>query len=349
MKTRILTVLTVILSGLAFGQTTTFLKGKITHPNGGMVYLLEDVEQDNGRYKTIELDSSLVGDNGEFELKTDLEKLTECSFLEGEESTVVLLSPGDNLTLTLNTKMFDETIQYAGKGAEKNNAAKNIYLIKEVILNTIFAYSDDTDTTVIFDYMHESFAVMAEVIKDYQAEISEFKDFGNSQLEFIEKGEGQIKKNIVTDRMFNELVAGLVGTEGINIEGVTLKGKKVSLDKYKGKTIIIDFWATWCGPCKAEMPAFKELEEKYGNEVNFISIGLYCKEDAWKTMAIDLGFKNNMYVSKEMQGQVKPWDVKFIPRYVVLDKDFKVVDALAPRPSSGDLEKLILELNPELK
>jgi thiol-disulfide isomerase/thioredoxin len=349
MKKGILTVVALAIFGIVTGQTLTQLNGIVTNPTGEKVYLQHTVKQENGRYKMVVLDSFKLDANGSFKLQTELKELTQCSFADENESTVVLLSPGDNLSLTLNTKMFDETIQYTGKGAEKNNAAKNIYLIKEVILNTVFSYSDDTDTTEIFDYMHESMSLMAEVIKDYQNEILDFKDFGNSQLEFIEKGEGQIKKNIVSDREFNKLISGLIGTNGINIEGVTLKGKKVNLDKYKGKTIIIDFWATWCGPCKAEMPAFKELEEKYGDDVNFVSLGLYCKEDAWIEMATDLGFKNNMYVSKEMQDQIEPWNIKFIPRYVVLDKDFKVVDALAPRPSSGDLEKLILKLNPGLK
>ena len=349
MKIGILTALTFALSGVAFGQTTTYLNGKVTNPTGEMVYLQHSVIQENGRNKIIALDSAKLDGNGNFKLQTEITELTECSFYDGNESTVVLLAPGDNLKLVLNTTLFDETIQYSGKGADKNNALKNIYLFREVLLNTVYAYSEDTDTTEIFDFMHKSMGLMADVIKDYQNEMPNFKEFGDQQLEFIAKGEVQIKNNINESRAFNSFVLGLIGSDGINIEGVTLEGKKVTLDKYKGKTIIIDFWATWCGPCKAEMPAFKELEEKYGNDVNFVSLGLYCKEDAWKEMATELGFKNNMYVSKEMQGQVKPWDVKYIPRYVILDKDFKIVDALEPRPSSGDLEVLILELNPNLK
>lgn len=349
MKKGILTIAAFAISGLTIGQTLTLLNGKVTNPTGEMVYLQHNVQQENGRYKAVVLDSFKLELDGSFKLKTDVKELMECSFYDGNELTPVLLAPGDDINLRLNTKMFDETILYTGMGSGKNNAVKNVALIKEVIMNTIFGYSDDTDTSEIFSYMHKSMGLMAEIIKDYQNEYPGFKVYGDEQLAFIEKGEGQIKKNIASDREFNALVSGLVGTDGINIEGVTLKGKKVNLDKYKGKTIIIDFWATWCGPCKAEMPAFKELEEKYGEDVNFVSLGLYCKEDAWKEMATDLGFKNNMYVSKETQDQVKPWNVKFIPRYVVLDNDFKVVDALAPRPSSGDLEKLILKLNPGLK
>ena len=55
-----------------------------------------------------------------------------------------------------------------------------------------------------------------------------------------------------------------------------------------------------------------------------------------------------MFVNKAGEAQIKDWKVQFIPRYIVLDKDLKVVDANAARPS-GNMEALLLELNPELK
>lgn len=45
-----------------------------------------------------------------------------------------------------------------------------------------------------------------------------------------------------------------------------LSGKKLSLDDYKGKVVMLDFWATWCGPCRIEIPSFVELQARYGRE-----------------------------------------------------------------------------------
>jgi thiol-disulfide isomerase/thioredoxin len=45
-----------------------------------------------------------------------------------------------------------------------------------------------------------------------------------------------------------------------------MNGKKVSLAAYKGKVILLDFWATWCGPCKVEIPHFVELQQEYGDK-----------------------------------------------------------------------------------
>ena len=119
---------------------------------------------------------------------------------------------------------------------------------------------------------------------------------------------------------------------------MNLEGKTAKLSDFKGKLTVLDFWATWCGPCRAEFPAYKKLEEKYGEEINFVSVGVFCKEEEWKKMASKEGFKNNIFLSKEVQDQIKELRVDFIPRYIVLDENHKIIDAMAPRPSSGKLQ-----------
>src|SRR6202022_4069779 len=62
---------------------------------------------------------------------------------------------------------------------------------------------------------------------------------------------------------------------------VTLDGNKVSLSDYKGRPVLVNFWATWCGPCKVEMPWFEEFNKQYAAQ-GFVILGLADDVDAGK-------------------------------------------------------------------
>ncbi len=115
-------------------------------------------------------------------------------------------------------------------------------------------------------------------------------------------------------------------------------GKNISLESLKGKLVYVDVWATWCGPCKAQIPFLKQLEEKYREEdIAFVSLSIDQLKNIskWK----------NMIVDKELEGiQIiadKAWRSKFvtdyviegIPRFILIDKDGNLMDPMAPRPA----------------
>ncbi|MBZ5610046.1 MAG: TlpA family protein disulfide reductase [Acidobacteriia bacterium] len=59
-----------------------------------------------------------------------------------------------------------------------------------------------------------------------------------------------------------------------------VNGQKVQLSDYKGKVVLLDFWATWCGPCKVEIPWFMEFEQTYKNK-GFAVLGVSMDDDGW--------------------------------------------------------------------
>jgi thiol-disulfide isomerase/thioredoxin len=69
-----------------------------------------------------------------------------------------------------------------------------------------------------------------------------------------------------------------VGQLAPSLVGVTLDGKPLVLADYRGKYVLLDFWATWCGPCLEEMPLLKDLHDAFGKDGRFTMIGLSLDE-----------------------------------------------------------------------
>jgi len=73
---------------------------------------------------------------------------------------------------------------------------------------------------------------------------------------------------------------------------VDLDGKKVSLADFKGKPVMVNFWATWCGPCKLEMPWFQEFGQKYAGQ-GLVILGL-AADDAGKSVIANTAKKSGV-------------------------------------------------------
>ena len=78
----------------------------------------------------------------------------------------------------------------------------------------------------------------------------------------------------------------------LNFTMPDLEGNDVSLASFKGKVILLNFWATWCGPCKAEIPGFVELQDQYGKD-GLVIVGYSVDDDAPKAQAFADQFKIN--------------------------------------------------------
>jgi thiol-disulfide isomerase/thioredoxin len=98
------------------------------------------------------------------------------------------------------------------------------------------------------------------------------------------------------EKYAEEAIKSVIREKSPNFTVTDVNGKNVSLQDYKGKTIVLDFWATWCGPCKASLPAMQKLVNKYKNnpDVKFLFIHTMEHTPSPKQEAIAY-LKNNSY------------------------------------------------------
>jgi len=138
------------------------------------------------------------------------------------------------------------------------------------------------------------------------------------------------KFKIIQDRL-NALQATAVGKNFVDIKGKTPDGKDISLSDYaaKGKYVLVDFWASWCPPCRKEMPAVVSLYDKYKNKgFEIVGVSLDKTNEDW------IKGINELKISWPQMSDLKYWQsdlsgayaVNSIPHMVLIDKDGKIIE-----------------------
>jgi thiol-disulfide isomerase/thioredoxin len=127
-------------------------------------------------------------------------------------------------------------------------------------------------------------------------------------------------------------------------------GGVTSLSDLKGKYVYIDVWATWCGPCKREIPSLKKVEKDFhGKNIAFVStsIDVATAHDKWADMVKDEELGGiQLIADKDWKSQfVQDYGIQGIPRFILVDPEGNIVNADAPRPSSPKLVDLLESLD----
>ncbi|QEC43944.1 TlpA family protein disulfide reductase [Pseudobacter ginsenosidimutans] len=146
------------------------------------------------------------------------------------------------------------------------------------------------------------------------------------------------------EEAMEKLVKYQKGAPGYNFDLADINNKKVSLKSLAGKIVVVDVWATWCGPCKAEIPHLKTLtEEMKGKDVVFVSISTDKEADKekWKQFVAEKELDGVQLYDPSGKSVISYYKIPGIPRFMVFDKAGNIVSVDAPRPSTPDLKKLI--------
>jgi thiol-disulfide isomerase/thioredoxin len=122
----------------------------------------------------------------------------------------------------------------------------------------------------------------------------------------------------------------------------SLDGKSMRLSDLRGKAVLLNFWATWCGPCKIEMPWFVELQNQYGSQgLQIVGVAMddASKEDIAK-FAKDMGVNYPILLGKEAVGD-QYGGVPALPETFFIGRDGKVVDKIIGLKGKGEIEDTV--------
>jgi thiol-disulfide isomerase/thioredoxin len=199
--------------------------------------------------------------------------------------------------------------------------------ITDPVLKDVFLFDNLTETK----FKMEEYEKMMPILKPYL--ISE------RSKEFLTEYETALRKSKT------------IGQKGFDFTYNDIDAKPVSFSDFKGKYVYIDLWATWCAPCKGEIPYLKKLEEEYHDKnIVFISLSLDESKDLqkWKDFVKKEGLKGiQMMADNAFKSDIaKNYEVTAIPRFLLFDTNGNIITTDAMRPSSPELR---LQLDKLLK
>jgi len=114
--------------------------------------------------------------------------------------------------------------------------------------------------------------------------------------------------------------------QATNFELKDLSGKTVSLEELKGKVVFVDFWATWCPPCRASIPAVEALYEKYKDNDDVCFIGINLSEDK-ETVSKFVKREGIQYLVLLSNNKViTDYKIRSIPAFFIIDKEGNIAN-----------------------
>lgn len=317
----------VVCSTVGFGQNKNYVSFQAEIANRNNDYI--NIKALNGKLiKKIELNKS-----GIFK---DTLKVKEGKYVlnDGVENTELYLKNGFSIQLKMDAKQFDESIVYSGNGALENNTlAKRIIQDEQYFKATNFIQLDEA---AFENFVSKKRELDLKLLADKKLS-PDFVAFEKASMENSMEGlAGYYKKSQSLNKLNNALSP--------SFDYENHKGGKTKLEDFRGKYVYIDVWATWCGPCRVEIPFLQKVEADYKDKnIEFVSISIDVAKDHDKWSA----FVNDKNLGGVQLIADKDWNSDFlisfgingIPRFILIDPAGKVVKADAARPSDPELRK----------
>ena len=333
----LLTILIIASCTKEYPKEYLTLAGTLENNKDSLITILGT----SGKIKTITLNA-----DGTFKDTLKVEKSAVYTFqTSNSKRAPIFLKNGYDLKLSGNADEFMTSFIFDGEGSSNSN----------FIIAQITQGQKNGNPATILALEKEAFDKKLEVMTtSFDSILGSYKNLDSSLVVMASQQNKQM-----TTYFRNTYNANLSLSKGKSspkfTDYVNIKGGIKSLDSFKGKYVYIDVWATWCGPCIVEIPYLQKLEKEYHNKnIEFVSISTDNPNKSggsWE--AAEKKWRD--FVKKKQMSGVQLWagqDISFqqgyqirgIPRFILIDPQGNIVNANAPRPSNPSLKTLFTSL-----
>ncbi|SER25390.1 TlpA disulfide reductase family protein [Pedobacter rhizosphaerae] len=196
--------------------------------------------------------------------------------------------------------------------------------------------------TIDFVKRNNDLSVAALAMIDSYLNDTDRKQAANAYALLSEKGKNTFYAKRIK-QFINTEVAISKGNEAPGFTLNDLNGKPVKLADYRGQYVLLDFWASWCPPCRAEHPLLKKLEQQYGKKIAFVSISMDAVNKSWKqAVQQDQLTWTQLNDPQANNGEVADsYGIKSLPFNCIVDTEGKI---LATKLRGHDLENFLAKM-----
>ncbi len=327
-KSLIAVLVLAVLFSCTPKPNTCIIKGQLSGGNGELViYPYQEVhsreEADSLGYK-----SKVV--NGKFEVKIDAEKALRRMYFnlkEGRKSYDLFSEPGnitikevDGEVVVMNSKIDNEyhkllkelnyksyqKLKYKKQLSQEEQKIKDEY--EAQLWNLVNNHSSSIPLSQLFyeKYWGADLATLEHIITSFSTEIHQ----------------SYYLSNLIRRRDTEKKTA--IGQLAPSFTLTALSGDDISVSKYKGKYMLIDFWASWCGPCRKEIPNLKKIYEAFHSKgLEILSISTDTKESAW-LKAVEQE-RMPWLQARDTKEVSKAYNVTAIPHILLISPEGKIL------------------------